>query len=50
MTSLVARIFAVMWGLGPLTQLGVILAVGWTWVIVSAWMRAGESLRGRGRS
>lgn len=48
MTSLVARIFAWAWSCGALTQLGVILAIGWVWVAASAWQRAGESLRGRG--
>jgi hypothetical protein len=44
MTSLAARIFAFAWSFGPLAQLGAILAIGWAWVAVSAWMRAGESM------
>ncbi len=50
MTSLASRIFAWAWSCAPLTQVGLILAVGWAWVAVSAWMRAGELMRGKGRS
>lgn len=30
----------------PMVQLCGLLAIGWAWVFVSAWMRAGDSLRG----
>ena len=48
MTSLAARLFSWAWAAHPLTQLGVILAIGWAWVLVSSWLRAGDSLRASG--
>lgn len=48
MTSLAARLFAFLWQFGPMTQLAAILAIGWAWVLVSSWLRAGDSLRGTG--
>ncbi len=44
--NLAARIFAFLWNFGPGTQLAAILLVAWAYVFVSAWLRAGDSLRG----
>lgn len=46
MTSLANRLFAAWWNLHPLAQMTVILALGFAWVVLSAWSRWRESLRG----
>ncbi len=44
--TIAARIFAFLWQFGPMTQVGALLLVAWAYVFVSAWLRAGDSLRG----